>query len=114
MSNTPAAQLMVWTFSVQIKRSSNNMTAKKGFSRRTFLKGTGAALAGTAFGVSGHFKTQGIFAPNVVRAQDQVVLAVQEFAHPALEEILPKFEEETGLKVVLEGGPASGIDMRRA
>lgn len=88
------------------------MTSKKGFSRRAFLKGTGAALAGTAFGVSGHFKTQGIFAPNVVRAQDQVVLAVQEFAHPALEEILPKFEEETGLKVVLEGGPASGIDMQ--
>lgn len=81
---------------------------RKGFSRRTFIKGTGAALA---FGVTGHFKAQGIFAPNVVHAQNEVVMAVQEFAHDAIKAVLPEFEEATGLTVKLEGGPASGNDM---
>jgi len=82
---------------------------KKGLSRRTFLKGTGAALAGAALG--GKFATQGIFAPNVVRAQAEVVLAVQEFTHDILRQVLPQFEEETGFTVTLEGGPVSGNDM---
>jgi len=82
---------------------------KKGLSRRSFLKGTGAALAGAALG--GKFATQGIFAPNVVRAQAEVVLAVQEFVHDILRQVLPQFEEETGFTVTLEGGPVSGNDM---
>lgn len=82
---------------------------KKGFSRRTFLKGAGAAAAGAALG--GKLSTQGIFAPNVVHAQNEVVLAVQEFTHDILNGVLPDFEEATGLTVKLEGGPASGTDM---
>lgn len=82
---------------------------KKGITRRSFLKGAAAGATGVALG--GKFATQGIFAPNVVRAQDEVVLAVQEFTHDILRGVLPQFEEETGLTVVLEGGPASGNDM---
>ncbi|HVO44450.1 MAG TPA: twin-arginine translocation signal domain-containing protein [Aggregatilineales bacterium] len=47
---------------------------KKGFTRRTFLKGTGAVVAGAALG--GKFATQGMFRPNVVHAQNEVVLAI--------------------------------------
>ncbi|MBN1202482.1 MAG: extracellular solute-binding protein [Anaerolineae bacterium] len=83
--------------------------SRKGFSRRTFLKGTGAVVAGATLG--GKFQTQGIFAPNVVRAQDEVVMAVQDFAHDAIKAVLPDFEAATGLKVTLESGPVSGNDM---
>lgn len=83
--------------------------SRKGLSRRTFLKGTGAALAGAALG--GKFQAQGIFAPNVVHAQNEVVMAVQGFAHDAISAVLPEFEAATGLKVTLEGGPASGTEM---
>lgn len=82
---------------------------KKGFSRRTFLKGAGAAVATSVVG--GKFATQGIFAPRVIHAQDEVVLAVQEFTFDILRGVLPDFEEATGLTVKLEGGPASGTDM---
>lgn len=82
---------------------------RSGFSRRSFLKGTGAVAAGVALG--GKFQTQGIFAPNVVRAQNEIVLAVQEFTHDILRGVLPQFEEATGLTVKLEGGPVSGNDM---
>jgi multiple sugar transport system substrate-binding protein len=85
------------------------MGKKKGFSRRTFLKGTGAAAAGIALG--GKFQTQGIFAPRVVHAQNEVVLAIQGFAHEAIQAILPEFESATGLTVKLEEGPAAGPDM---
>ncbi|WP_162909686.1 extracellular solute-binding protein [Aggregatilinea lenta] len=83
--------------------------AKKGFSRRTFIKGTSLAIAGAVGG--GKIAQQGIFAPNVVHAQDEVVLAIQEFAHDAIKAILPEFESATGLTVKLEGGPVSGNDM---
>lgn len=83
---------------------------KKGFTRRTFLKGTGAALAGAALG-GGKIAQQGIFAPRVVHAQNEVVLAIQGFAHDAIKAILPEFESATGLTVKLEEGPASGNDM---
>ena len=86
------------------------MSRTKGFTRRTFLKGTGAALATTVAG--GKFAQQGIFAPNVVRARaNEVVLAIQEFAHPAIQAILPDFEAATGFTVKLDGGPVSGNDM---
>ncbi|HML20631.1 MAG TPA: extracellular solute-binding protein [Aggregatilinea sp.] len=84
--------------------------AKKGFSRRTFIKGTSLAIAGAAVS-GGKIAQQGIFAPRVVHAQDEVVLAIQEFAHDAIKAILPDFESATGLTVKLEGGPVSGNDM---
>ena len=84
--------------------------AKKGFSRRTFIRGTSLAIAGAAVG-GGKIAQQGIFAPRVVHAQDEVVLAIQEFAHDAIKAILPDFESATGLTVKLEGGPVSGNDM---
>ncbi len=83
--------------------------SRKGFSRRTFLKGTGAIAASAALG--GKFQAQGIFAPNFVRAQNEVVMAVQEFAHDAIKSVLPDFEAATGLTVKLESGPVSGNDM---
>jgi multiple sugar transport system substrate-binding protein len=83
--------------------------SQKHISRRTFLKGTGAAVAGAALG--GKFQTQGIFKPNVVRAADEVVMAVQDFAHEAIQAVLPDFEAATGLTVKLESGPVSGNDM---
>jgi ABC-type glycerol-3-phosphate transport system substrate-binding protein len=83
--------------------------SEKGISRRTFLKGTGATLAGAALG--GKFQAQGIFKPNLIRRQTEVILAVQEFAFDAIKAVLPDFESSTGLTVTLEGGPASGNDM---
>jgi multiple sugar transport system substrate-binding protein len=83
--------------------------SEKGISRRTFLKGTGVTLAGAALG--GKFQTQGIFKPNLVRRQKEVILAVQEFAFDAIKAVLPDFESSTGLTVTLEGGPASGDEM---
>jgi multiple sugar transport system substrate-binding protein len=61
--------------------------------------------------MGGKFETQGIFKPNLIRRQNEVVMAVQEFAHEAILAVLPDFEEATGLTVKLEGGPASGTDM---
>ena len=82
-------------------------------SRRTFLKGSaGAIAAALSFSGRGKFLTQGIFAPNVARAQSKtVVLAIQEFTHDILKGVLPEFEKSTGLTVQLEGGPVSGNDM---
>jgi ABC-type glycerol-3-phosphate transport system substrate-binding protein len=82
---------------------------KKRITRRTFLKGAGAAAAGVTLG--GKFATQGMFKPNVVHAQNTVVLAVQQFAHEAIQAVLPDFEAATGLTVTLETGPVSGLDM---
>lgn len=86
---------------------------ERGISRRTFLKGTaGSIAAALALSPGGRFLTQGIFAPTVVRAQNNtVVFAIQEFTHDIIRSVLPQFEEQTGLTVVLEGGPVSGNDM---
>ena len=85
---------------------------KKILSRRTFLKGSAGAIAAALSARSGSkFLTQGMFTPNVVRAQVELVLAVQEFTHEILQGVLPQFEEDTGFSVVLEGGPVSGNDM---
>ncbi len=85
----------------------------KGVSRRTFLKGSAGAIAAALAAMPGSkFATQGIFAPRVVRAQNNtVVFAIQEFTHDILRGVLPQFEEATGLTVQLEGGPVSGNDM---
>jgi multiple sugar transport system substrate-binding protein len=89
--------------------------AKKqiGISRRTFLKGSAAAIAaGLASSGGSKFLTQGIFKPNIARAQSNtVVFAIQEFAHDAIRSVLPDFEAATGLTVQLEGGPVSGNEM---
>jgi ABC-type glycerol-3-phosphate transport system substrate-binding protein len=82
---------------------------KKGFTRRTFLKGTGAALAGAVVG--GKIAEQGIFAPHVVHVANEVVLAIQQFAWDGIKAVLPDFESSTGLTVTFEAGPASGTDM---
>src|SRR5689334_10218451 len=82
-------------------------------SRRTFLKGSAGAIA-AALSLTGgsKFLTQGIFAPNIARAQSKtVVFAIQEFTHDIFKEVLPEFEKSTGLTVQLEGGPVSGNDM---
>jgi ABC-type glycerol-3-phosphate transport system substrate-binding protein len=89
-------------------------TVKKNtLSRRTFLKGSAGAIAAALSAMDGSkFMTQGIFAPRVARAQsDTVVLAIQEFTHDLLREVLPQFEEDTGLTVELEGGPITGNEM---
>lgn len=85
----------------------------KKLSRRQFFKGSAAAVAAAlAATKGGQLLSQGAFKPNLVRAQsNEVVLAVQEFTHDVLNEVLPLFEESTGLSVVLEGGPVSGNDM---
>jgi ABC-type glycerol-3-phosphate transport system substrate-binding protein len=84
---------------------------KHSVSRRTFLKGTAAAVAAGLAG-GGMFAKQGIFAPRIARAQSgTVVLAIQEFAHEIVRGVLPEFEETTGLTVELEGGPTTGNDM---
>jgi ABC-type glycerol-3-phosphate transport system substrate-binding protein len=87
--------------------------ARQPISRRTFLKGSAAALtAALALKGGGKFASQGMFAPRVARAQaNTVVFAIQEFAHDAIRSVLPAFEESTGLTVQLEGGPVSGNDM---
>ncbi|MGQ9889624.1 MAG: extracellular solute-binding protein [Aggregatilineales bacterium] len=84
----------------------------RGITRRAFLKGTaGSIAAALAANVPGKFLTQGIYAPALVRQNNTVVLAIQEFAHPVIQSVLPKFEADTGLTVRLEGGPVSGNDM---
>lgn len=86
--------------------------SRRGFSRRTFLKGTasGIAAALASTGPSA-FLTQGIFKPNFIQQNNTVVFAIQELAHDAIRSVLPDFEESTGLTVQLEGGPVSGNDM---
>jgi multiple sugar transport system substrate-binding protein len=83
-----------------------------GISRRTFLKGTaGSIAAALAVNVPSKFLTQGIYAPALIRQNNTVIFAIQEFVHPIIQSVLPKFEEDTGLTVQLEGGPVSGNDM---
>lgn len=83
-----------------------------GITRRTFLRGTaGGIAAALAANVPGKFLTQGIYAPALLRQSNTVIFAIQEFAHPIIQSVLPKFEEDTGLTVQLEGGPVSGNDM---
>jgi multiple sugar transport system substrate-binding protein len=103
----------------QISAKRNIMVKKdqvttQGLSRRTFLKGSAAAIAAalaSGYG-GGKFATQGIFGPRVVRAQSkEVVLALQSFAHDAIKSVLPDFEKASGLTVKLESGPVSGNEM---
>ncbi len=86
---------------------------RNGVSRRTFLKGSAGAIATALSAMGGSkFMSQGVFAPRIARAQSNaVVLAIQEFAHEAVQAVLPEFEEATGLTVELEGGPITGNEM---
>ncbi len=89
------------------------LAGRAGISRRTFLRGSAASLAAALAAThGGKLLAQGVYAPNLLRRQSNtVVLAVQEFAHPIIQKVLPKFESDTGLTVQLEGGPVSGNDM---
>lgn len=89
------------------------LVGRAGISRRTFLRGTAASIAAAlATSGGGQLLAQGVYAPKLLRRQSKtVVLAVQEFVHPIIQKVLPKFEADTGLTVQLEGGPVSGNDM---
>ena len=95
-----------------MRKGTTPKVVQNGISRRTFLKGSTGSIAATmaAMGPS-KFLTQGIFAPKLIRQNNTVVFAIQEFAHPAIQSVLPQFEADTGLTVHLEGGPVSGNDM---
>jgi ABC-type glycerol-3-phosphate transport system substrate-binding protein len=81
-------------------------------SRRTFLKGSAGAIAGALAAMGpGKLLAQGPYAPRLIQDNKTVIFAIQEFAHPAIQSVLPKFEADTGLTVQLEGGPVSGNDM---
>lgn len=85
---------------------------RQGVSRRTFLKGSAGSIAvALASAVPGKFLTQGIYAPKLIRQNNTVIFAIQEFAHDAIRSVLPQFESDTGLTVQLEGGPVSGNEM---
>src|SRR5690349_12859010 len=78
--------------------SMNTIQQKHPITRRTFLKGSLAAITTALLGSEGYLTQGQIFKPNIVRAQSQaLVLAIQEFAHDALKDVLQDFEEETGL-----------------
>lgn len=94
-----------------MSQSKDQLGGKGGVSRRAFLKGSATSIAAALSGGVSKFATQGMFAPNLLRQNNTVVLAIQEFAHDAVRSVLPAFEEATGLTVALEGGPASGVDM---
>ncbi len=88
------------------------MTDKKfSLSRRTFLKGSAASIAAALAASPGKLLAEGIFAPNLIRQNNTVVLAIQSFAHDAIKSVLPDFESQTGLTVQLENGPVTGNEM---
>lgn len=92
--------------------SSKKEVYVKGMSRRTFLRGTAGSIAAALAATGpGKLMTQGMFAPAFIRQNNTVIFAIQEFAHPMIQSVLPKFEADTGLTVQLEGGPVSGNDM---
>ncbi len=95
-----------------MRKGTLSKAVQSGISRRTFLKGTAGSIA-AALAATGPSKllAQGIFAPKLIRQNNTIVFAIQEFAHPAIQSVLPQFEEDTGLTVQLEGGPVSGNDM---
>jgi len=89
------------------------MLKRHAITRRTFLKGSAAAIAAAlaASEGSGKLATQGVFAPRVVRAQEPLHVYLAPFAQDAVRAVLPEFEEDTGLTVDFEGLPStSGTD----
>lgn len=95
-----------------MKKVTHTQTVARGMTRRMFLKGTaGSIAAALAANVPNNFLTQGMFAPNLIRQNNTVVFAIQEFAQEAIQSVLPQFEADTGLTVQFEGGPVSGNDM---
>ncbi|MBK8019947.1 MAG: extracellular solute-binding protein [Chloroflexi bacterium] len=95
-----------------MKKDEQTQLMKRGMSRRMFLRGTAGSIAGALAATGpGKFLSTGMFAPNLIRQNNTVVFAIQEFAHPVIQEVLPQFEADTGLTVQLEGGPVSGNDM---
>ena len=85
------------------------MLKRHAITRRTFLKGSAAAIAAAlaASEGSGKLATQGVFAPRVVRAQEPLHVYLAPFAQDAVRAVLPEFEEDTGLTVDFEGLPST-------
>src|SRR5262245_2151731 len=84
----------------------------KQISRRMFLKGSAGAIAAALAAAPGSmFAAQGMFAPNRIRQNKTVVLAIQSFAHDAIKAVIGQFESDTGLTVDFQDGPVSGTDM---
>jgi ABC-type glycerol-3-phosphate transport system substrate-binding protein len=95
-----------------MRKDTAPVVVQNGITRRTFLKGSAGSIAAAMASMTpSHFLTQGIFAPKLIRQNNTVVFAIQEFAHTAIQSVLPQFEADTGLTVQLEGGPVSGNDM---
>jgi ABC-type glycerol-3-phosphate transport system substrate-binding protein len=93
--------------------SKQGKVSSQGISRRAFLRGTAGSIAAAlaASAIPGKLLAQGVYAPRLLQDNKTVVFAIQEFAHPAIKSVLPKFESDTGLKVQLESGPVSGNEM---
>ncbi len=51
-----------------------------------------------------------IFLVTVFASAQEIKVAIQSFAHPALQPFIEQFETQTGIKVVLESMPSSGLD----
>lgn len=97
--------------------------------RRGFLKWAGASLAAasaaTVLGACGQQPepteapapaepTAAVSEPTAAPAPAEaktLVVAIQAFAHEAMEPVLAAWEAKTGHKVTLESGPASGQEM---
>ena len=87
-------------------------------SRRRLLKTTAATA--TAAAVGSRLQTGTIAAPGKAPAQIsklsqssgmELVLAIQDFAHEALQPIVDEWGESTGNTVTLESGPVTGQEM---
>ncbi|MCC7206406.1 MAG: extracellular solute-binding protein [Anaerolineae bacterium] len=95
-----------------MRKDANVKVVRHPISRRTFLKGSAGAIAGALAAMGpGKFLAQGPYAPRLVQQNKTVIFAIQEFAHPAIQSVLPAFEEDSGFTVQLEGGPVSGNEM---
>jgi ABC-type glycerol-3-phosphate transport system substrate-binding protein len=93
-------------------------TMRQSISRRHLLKTSAATATAAAIGASwtaGTAAAPGRAPAHISRlSQSQgmnLVLAIQDFAHAALQPIVDEWGEETGNTVTLESGPVSGQEM---
>jgi ABC-type glycerol-3-phosphate transport system substrate-binding protein len=107
----------------------STISGRKKLSRREFLRLAGVGTAISASGIlaacvpvpaeqaaAPASQATTVPAPTAAPAAASsggktVVLAIQEFAHPAVKTVTDVWEQQTGNKVQLESGPASGEEM---